>query len=64
MNPAFGSPVSGWYRYFAWRPVSTLDRGWRWFSFVWKRKCQPHLFLSGPGNPWFQYRASNPKKGK
>ncbi len=45
MKPRFGNPISEWYRYFCWRPISTNDRGWRWLSLVWKRKCQPYDFL-------------------
>lgn len=61
MQPLFGEPISEWYRYFAWRPISTLDRGYRWFWIVWKRKCQPHEYLSGPMTPFYQYRATAPK---
>lgn len=24
------------HRWFAWRPVNTKDRGWRWLRFVWR----------------------------
>lgn len=27
------------FRWFAWRPVNTVDRGWRWLRFVWRRRC-------------------------
>lgn len=33
--PLFGTPVGPWFRWFAWRPVMTADRGWRWLIFVW-----------------------------
>lgn len=59
-EPMFGEPIADWYRYFAWKPVSTLDRGWRWLWPVWKRKCQPHEYLSGSMTPFFQYRATTP----
>jgi len=62
MQPLFGEPIAEWYRYFAWKPVSTLDRGHRWLCLVWKRKCQPHNYLPGPGTPFFQYRVSAPKE--
>lgn len=60
MKPMFGEPISRWYKYFAWKPVSTLDRGYRWLWIIWKRKCEPHPYLSGPGHPFFQYRATKP----
>ena len=62
MQPLFGEPISEWYRYFAWRPISTLDRGYRWFWIVWKRKCQPHEYLSGPMTPFYQHRATKQKE--
>lgn len=60
MQPRFGEPISNWYKYFAWKPVETLDRGWRWLWVVYKRKCQPHIYLSGPATSFFQYRATKP----
>lgn len=27
-----------WFRWFAWRPVDTDDRGWVWLRMVWKRR--------------------------
>lgn len=26
-----------WFRWFAWHPVWTSDRGWRWLRVVWRR---------------------------
>lgn len=26
------------FRWFAWRPVDTEDRGWRWLRMVWRRR--------------------------
>jgi len=26
------------HRWFAWRPVDTEDRGWRWLRLVWRRR--------------------------
>lgn len=26
------------HRWFAWRPVNTDDRGWRWLRLVWRRR--------------------------
>lgn len=54
-RPAFGEPVSGWYRWFAWRPVNTVDRGWRWLKVVNCRRIYKHQFLDGGPDFWFQY---------
>ena len=27
------------FRWFAWRPVRTQDRGWRWLRKVWRRRA-------------------------
>lgn len=54
-EPAFGEPVSGWFRWFAWRPVETVDRGWRWLCPVWRRRVQKHDYLSGGPDFWFQH---------
>lgn len=53
-KPVFGHPTGEWYRWFAWRPTRTLDRGWRWLRFVWKRPCQKDIDLPGPITTWFQ----------
>lgn len=29
------------FRWFAWRPVWTLDRGWVWMRRVWRRHVLP-----------------------
>jgi hypothetical protein len=54
-KPLFGSPVSGWYRWFAWRPVETVDRGWIWLRVVNCRRIQKKFFLNGGADFWFQY---------
>ena len=54
-KPVFGTPITGWYRWFAWRPVNTLDRGWRWLVPIYKRRCQVKLHLSNGGMKWFQH---------
>lgn len=40
------------FLWFAWRPVWTDDRGWRWLTFVWRRR----FYLNVDGSPamsWF-----------
>lgn len=58
--PMFGSPVCAWYRWFAWRPVETVDRGWRWLRVVHKRRISKHSYLDGGGDFWFQHAVSVP----
>lgn len=53
--PMFGEPVSEWFRWFAWRPVQTVDRGWRWMRPVWKRRISKHSYLDGGSDFWFQH---------
>ena len=53
--PMFGRPVATWHRHFAWRPVNTLDRGWRWLWFVKRRRVQKLIHLEGPIDFWWQY---------
>ena len=50
----FGEPVGPWFRWFAWHPVNTIDRGWRWLVFTSRRRCQSHDYLDGPTVTWFQ----------
>ena len=54
-RPLFGFPITPWHRWFAWHPVDTADRGWRWLRIVWRRRCQKKPMLDGPGMRWFQY---------
>jgi len=58
-RPMFGVPVSEWYRWFAWRPVQTLDRGWRWLRPVWRRRVMLKPSLPGSGM-WFQSVVGDP----
>lgn len=30
-----------WFRWFAWHPVWTTDRGWRWLCVAWRRHTPP-----------------------
>jgi hypothetical protein len=55
LAPAFGSPVTGWWRRFAWVPVWTVDRGYVWFRPVWCRRIAKHHYLDGGPDFWFQY---------
>lgn len=54
-RPLFGAPVAPWHTWFAWRPVNTVDRGWRWLRLVHRRRVQKHLYLPGPGDFWWQF---------
>jgi hypothetical protein len=56
----FGDPVAPWHRWFAWWPVDTFDRGWRWLCVVERRRIQKHWHLDGPDARWWQYRARQP----
>lgn len=51
----FADPVADEYRWFAWYPVSTTDRGLRWMQFVYKRKYCPHDYLPGALGTFFMY---------
>ena len=52
-DPEFGSPVGPWFQWFAWRPVRTTDRGWRWGVHCWRRRFQTKNYLDGPTHHWF-----------
>lgn len=53
-RPAFGVPVSAWWRWFAWRPVESVDRGWVWLRPVWRRRVHKHNYLHRGADFWFQ----------
>lgn len=59
-GPIFGSPIGPWHRWFAWRPCSTADRGWRWMRPVWRRRYQTKVDLPGPSFTWFEYAVTDP----
>jgi hypothetical protein len=49
----YADPVANEFKWFAWYPVKTLDRGWRWMRFVYKRKYALHTYLYGPTGEYF-----------
>lgn len=59
-EPRFGFAVGPWFRWFAWRPTMTVDRGWRWLCPVWRRRYQTHEYLDGPTSLWFVTRVTPP----
>lgn len=59
-RPTFGDPISGWHKWFAWRPVDTIDRGWRWLRVVSRRRIHKHSYLDGGGDFWFQHAIDTP----
>ncbi len=58
----FGTPIGPWFRWFAWRPVCTTDRGWRWLRPVWRRRYQTKPHLSGPVMCWFNESVTDPRE--
>ena len=58
LKPRFGRPIGPWFRWFAWFPVWTHDRGTIWLRMVWKRLIQKHDHLDGGADYWFQYSVS------
>lgn len=47
------------YRWFAWRPVWTPERGWVWLRHVWRRHVPPVLGV--PGAVWiWEHRTDAP----
>lgn len=52
-KPLFGKPIGPWFRIFAWMPVNTIDGGWRWLRYVYRRRCTEEPYW--PGLYW-QYR--------
>jgi hypothetical protein len=53
--PRFGRPVADWHRWFAWRPVETVDRGRVWLRVVNRRRIHKLYFLVGGADWWFQH---------
>lgn len=63
-QPRFGRPVAPWHRWFAWRPVDTVDRGWRWGRIMWRRRIQKLHGLNGGADFWFQYAITLPSSSQ
>ena len=51
----FADPIADEYKWFAWYPVKTADKGYRFMTFVWKRKYGLHSYLSVPIGNFFMY---------
>lgn len=59
--PKFGDPIASWHKSFAWLPVDTVDQGWKWLCVVYRRRVQPHDYLSfGPKGWYWQYIKEKP----
>lgn len=58
--PMFGMPIGPWHRWFAWRPVSTVDRGLVWLRVVNRRRYQTKHYLPGPTFTWFHHAVATP----
>lgn len=55
-----GAPTPPPFRWFAWHPVWTDDRGWRWLRPVWRRRC----YISADGCPsasFWEHQAGSAK---
>lgn len=53
-QPMFGTPVSGWTRAWAWKPVHTLDHGYIWLRPYWRRRIHKKQHLPGGADFWWQ----------
>lgn len=51
----FAHSIGDEYRWFAWYPVNTLDRGWKWMTPVWKRRYEKDINLPGKSEKFFVY---------
>ncbi|UYL88276.1 membrane protein [Arthrobacter phage LilHuddy] len=45
LTPMFGNAISDWDRVFTIRPVHTLDSGWVFCRYVWRRRIAKHSYL-------------------
>lgn len=59
-EPMFGDPIGPWFEWFAWHPVKTTDRGWRWLRPVWRRRWQTKRHLDGPTLQWLTEQVARP----
>lgn len=60
-EPRFGHPIGPWHRWFAWRPVRTVDQGLVWMRTVSRRRYQSLPNLPGATYDWFHHAvAANP----
>jgi len=48
-----------YFRWFAWHPVWTVDRGWVWLRRVWKKHVPPLMGVQGAIWTW-RYRVELP----
>jgi hypothetical protein len=55
-RPAYGDPITPWFRVFLWRPQRMWTGHWRWLCTVERRLVQKKEHLPGPFCQWFQYR--------
>lgn len=44
------------HRWFAWLPVDTEDRGWRWLRFLWRKGKTAPTILGHGGYRYWTYR--------
>ncbi len=56
----FAEPVGPWFRWYAWRPVLTTDRGRVWGTWVWRRRYQFPIDLDTPAVRWFEQQVEPP----
>lgn len=54
--PYYGDPITDWRTIFAWRPIQTVDSGWVWLRFIFRRRIAKHNYLNGGSEYWFQYK--------
>lgn len=65
LQPSFGTPVTEWMRWFAWRPVYAADHGRVWLRRVHRRRIVKHSYLPpGGSDTWWQYAAHLPQKAR
>lgn len=55
LAPLFGNAISDWERVLTVKPVHTLDNGWVFCRYVWRRRIAKHCALDGGPDFWFQY---------